>query len=193
MLILVFIVLLLLFCFALFGLFAFVRFWRRRNASADESASENPVSEESPSGAGIPRLLPPAFPPIEETTTKVFGSIPLHCLIVVLLTLGLLVPLAFVDDLVEERSSMHRSAIRDISEHWGETQSIRGPVLVIPFIRKHISYTEAKNGKRIVNEIMEREYRILLPTAVNFEANLEPQKRARGIYEYVVYTSKIAV
>ncbi|MDR1463030.1 MAG: cell envelope integrity protein CreD [Azoarcus sp.] len=114
-------------------------------------------------------------------------------MIVLLLTLGLIIPLEFTADLVEERSSMHETAINDISRHWGGTQQMRGPVLVIPFIRKYISYTESKNGKKIANEIMKREYRILLPAAVNFEANIEPQKRARGIYEYVVYTSQIAV
>jgi inner membrane protein len=118
---------------------------------------------------------------------------PLHCLIVVLLTLGLLIPLVFVTGLVHERSSMHQSAIRDIAEHWGETQQVRGPVLVIPFIRKYVSYTEKENGQKIATETMQREYRILLPVSVDFAADVVPQTRARGIYEYVVYTSQITV
>ncbi|MDR1064399.1 MAG: cell envelope integrity protein CreD [Azoarcus sp.] len=116
----------------------------------------------------------------------------MHCLIVVLLTLGLLVPLGFMTDLVRERSSMHRSAISDISAHWGETQQVRGPVLVVPYIRKYVSYVENK-GKIITNETFEREYRVLLPTSVDFSADIAPQTRARGIYEYIVYTSPITV
>jgi inner membrane protein len=176
-----------------YGLLALIRFRQRQNTSADESASENAENEASPSGAGGSRPSLPAFSQItEKTTFKTFGSIPLHCLIVVLLTLGLLVPLEFVTDLVRERSSMHRSAIRDISEHWGETQHVRGPVLVVPFIRKYVSYVE-KGDKIIASETLEREYRVLLPTSVDFSADITPQTRARGIYEYIVYTSPITV
>jgi inner membrane protein len=193
MLILVAVIVFLLLCgFMIYGLFALIRFFRQRqNASAGESAPKDAENEASPSGAGGSRPFLPAFSPAAGVS-RTFGSNPLHCLIVVLLTLGLLVPLEFVADLVRERSSMHRSAVRDISAHWGETQHVRGPVLVVPFIRKYVSHVE-KEGKIITSETFEREYRVLLPASVDFSADITPQTRARGIYEYIVYTSPIIV
>ncbi|MDR1276874.1 MAG: cell envelope integrity protein CreD [Candidatus Accumulibacter sp.] len=194
-------VFLLLLCLAGYGVYAFIRHRQRKNASENTENAENeglpPEAEaaaEANSEADAVRPSPPALSSriAEKATFKVFGSIPLHCLIVVLLTLGLLVPLEFVTDLVRERSSMHRSAIRDISAHWGETQHLRGPVLVVPYVRKYVSYVE-HNKKIIANETFEREYRVLLPASVDFTADITPQTRARGIYEYIVYTSPITV
>ena len=187
LLLLAVVVIFLLLCgFATYGLLAFIRFRRRRNASVDESASGHAENEASPSRTGGTRLSLPAFSPTA-------GGTSLHCLIVVLLTLGLLVPLVFVNGFVDERASMHLRAIQDISSHWGETQQVRGPALVIPFIRKYVSYTENEKGIKIANETLQREYRILLPASVDFTAEVVPQPRARGIYEYVVYTSQISV
>jgi inner membrane protein len=178
---------------ALYGLFTLLRFWMRRNSPTAETALESAEDGDPCSEIAVPRLSPPTIAQGAEEISRTFGSIPLHCLIVVLLTLGLLVPLAFVTGLVKERSSMQRSAVKDISEHWGKTQKVRGPVLVIPFIRKYVSHTEKENGKKVVNETLEREYRILLPTTVEFSSEIAPQTRARGIYQYVVYTSPITV
>ncbi|MDR1229707.1 MAG: cell envelope integrity protein CreD [Azoarcus sp.] len=185
------IVFLLIFGFAVYGLLALIRFRRRLNAPANPSASKDTENAEPPSEADCRRLSLPAFSPVAGAS-KTFGSNPVHCLIVVLLTLGLLVPLGFVTDLVRERSSMHQSAIRDISAHWGETQHVRGPVLVVPYIRKYVSYVENR-GKIIANETFEREYRVLLPSSVDFSADIAPQTRARGIYKYIVYTSPVTV
>lgn len=124
---------------------------------------------------------------------KLFG----RCLIIAGITLGLLIPLVFVSDLVSDRSSMRRKAVADIARLWGESQTVSGPVLVIPYKREYEvrdSVTgEDDKSKIVTRKAYAQEHRIILPSLVEFDAVLHPQMRSRGIYDYVVYTSPIEV
>lgn len=120
-----------------------------------------------------------------------------RCLVIAGITLGLLIPLFFVSDIVDERSDMRRRAVSDIASLWGESQTINGPVLVIPYLREYITKGTVKNseGKDVVEVRQQtvREYRIALPVDVTFTATLDPQVRHRSIYEYVVYTGTVDI
>ena len=127
----------------------------------------------------------------------IMNNIFIRSLIVAAITLGLLIPLAFVSDIVYERSSMRRHAINDIAGLWGRSQTISGPVLVIPYMREYevsdrVTDDEGKQ-RVIVRKAQAREHRIILPQELDFEAILFPQVRNRGIYDYVVYTSPISL
>lgn len=125
------------------------------------------------------------------------NNIFVRSLIIAAITLGLLIPLLFVSDIVYERSSMRRHAINDIAGLWGRSQTISGPVLVIPYLREYevsdrVTDDEGKQ-RVVVRKAQAREYRIILPQELDYEAVLFPQVRNRGIYDYVVYTSPITV
>jgi len=118
-------------------------------------------------------------------------------LIIAAITLGLLIPLAFVSDVVDERSALRRMAVKDIASLWGESQTISGPALVIPYKREYEVREsvpdEGDKKKIVVRKAYAQEYRVILPKQMEFDAVLYPQVRHRGIYEYVVYTSPVAV
>lgn len=118
-------------------------------------------------------------------------------LIIAAITLGLLIPLAFVSDIVDERSNMRRMAVKDIASLWGESQKVSGPALVIPYKREYeVRETIPDEGdkmKIVVRKAIAQEHRVILPKVVDFDAILHPQVRHRGIYEYVVYTSPIGI
>jgi inner membrane protein len=86
----------------------------------------------------------------------------------------------FVMGLVEERQ--HRSAeVRsEIAQGWGERQTIVGPMLVA-------DVSVLKGGQ----SFSEKAY--VLPAILNYETVMEPEVRSRGIFESVVYTSKVKV
>ncbi len=71
-------------------------------------------------------------------------------------------------------------------EKWSLAQTVRGPVLSIPYIER----TFNKDGKEITAEIREC---YILPKTLNINGEIFPQERKRSIYETVVYESEINV
>ena len=64
-------------------------------------------------------------------------SIFIRSIVIASITLALLIPLAFVDDIVSERSALRRWAIEDIDGLWGRSQTISRPARVVPYLREH--------------------------------------------------------
>jgi inner membrane protein len=104
-------------------------------------------------------------------------------LIIGVLVLLLLIPAFFVQDLIKEREERQKEAVAEVSSKWAGRQSITGPVLVIPYVERTVS-TE---GKPII--VSHKAY--FLPDKLNIESKVTPEKRYRGIYEVMLYTSSI--
>ncbi|MDR1878761.1 MAG: cell envelope integrity protein CreD, partial [Bacteroidales bacterium] len=73
--------------------------------------------------------------------------------------------------------SIQRDAIREVSSKWGEEQTISGPFISIPYYRN----------------AQVKEYIHILPSQLTVSGDINPEKRHRGIYEIVVYNSKIDI
>jgi len=58
---------------------------------------------------------------------------------ILLLTLLMLIPIAMVAGVVDERQSYYHGVLREISGSWGRNQALLGPVMVVPFtVKKEI-------------------------------------------------------
>src|SRR5262245_36278320 len=101
------------------------------------------------------------------------------------LTLGLLIPLAWVYSTVSERASRRAEAVSEVSTIWGGMQVIAGPVLSIPYY--HIT-VDAQGRKQ---ETLS--YVHLLPRDLKIDARLQPEQRQRGIFAVVVYRGQMMV
>ena len=99
------------------------------------------------------------------------------------LMIGLLVPLMMIFGLVSERAGRRDEATRDVSGQWGGTQMVLGPVLSIEF---HTT-TIGPDGKPKV--IADRA--AFLPAALQVEAEAVPEERSRGLFEVIVYRSRL--
>ena len=64
-------------------------------------------------------------------------------------SLLLQIPLMFVNGVVHERNYLYDSTIKNIGKEWGETQTIAGPVIVVPYTEEYYEreYTVDKQGK----------------------------------------------
>ncbi|WP_317040839.1 inner membrane CreD family protein [Flavobacterium haoranii] len=62
-----------------------------------------------------------------------------------ILTLVLLIPLTLVQDLIRERSERKNEATIKVTNSWGDTINLMGPVLKVPY--KIYSQTEEKDEK----------------------------------------------
>ncbi len=110
-------------------------------------------------------------------------SVTFRIAIIGILALLLLIPVGMIKNLIFERENTKQEAILEISQKWGEQQTIAGPILSIPY------------KKYIVNEKEERvsitQYAHFLPETLLIDGIIKPQIRSRGIFDAVVYSSKI--
>ncbi len=97
----------------------------------------------------------------------------------------LLIPLAMIQSLIHERQSYRNEAAQEIYESWAGRQIVAGPLLTV---EKEYEHRDVQNRKHI-----SREYHQHLPEYLNIECELMPEIRYRGIYEVILYKSKIKI
>lgn len=123
---------------------------------------------------------------MEKLKTNIFFKIG----IIIVLILILLIPTSMVKDLIEEREDVQIEAIDEVSSKWGSGQTITGPFISIPYDR----YVKRFNKKDSINEIIKiKEWAHFLPNKLDINGEIKPEKRYRGIYEVVVYESKLKI
>src|SRR5688572_10141150 len=123
-----------------------------------------------------------------ETTINSFwqrNKIIFKGLLIGFLVLILLIPTVMIEDLVEERQNRQQGAISEVSSKWAGYQVINGPVVTIPY------WQLVKDHQGVVTRVKQQAY--FLPEKLSVNANVAPEKRYRGIYEVMVYTSDLQI
>ncbi len=121
-------------------------------------------------------------------------SITARMLMVGFLTLVLLIPLFFIQDLIRERSSRQTEVINEINEQWGNEVLIYGPILKVPYkTYKEKTVTNKKTKKVYTETIEEVHSAYFFPENLNINTNVNPEPKNRGIYTTAVYNSKMAI
>lgn len=110
-------------------------------------------------------------------------SVSARIIIVGVLALLLLIPVQMVKELVNERASLKNSAVAEISQKWGAQQIIAGPILSVPYK----TYAISEKGERVGTTA----YAHFLPETLTINGSVLPQKRSRGIFDAVVYSSEL--
>lgn len=115
----------------------------------------------------------------------------------IIILIGLLmIPTFMIQDLIKERENTEKEAINEVSSKWANQQTIVGPVITVPYINyvktisdEVIPGTDKTQSKTVINKTIE--YKHFLPKSLNITGEIIPERRYRGIYEVVVYTSSI--
>ncbi|MDP3758252.1 MAG: inner membrane CreD family protein, partial [Candidatus Daviesbacteria bacterium] len=111
------------------------------------------------------------------------NSTTLKLLVVGILIFVCLVPTIFVWILLSERTNRQEEAIQEITDKWGASQVIIGPILSLPYSKTSVDSQGFKHESiGILN---------VLPQTLNHNAVLDPEIRSRGIFDTVVYKAKI--
>ena len=111
--------------------------------------------------------------------------VTLRLLLAGFLCLILLIPLALVQGLIEERQLRRNEAIREVTGKWGDSQTVVGPVLSVP-VRWVVGTESGKN-------IYESGYLHCLPDRLTVSGVLAPSVRYRGIYKVILYSSRLSI
>lgn len=120
----------------------------------------------------------------EKANNWIKTSVSLKLFTITVLMLLLLIPASMIKSIISERESLNRQVVNEVSSIWAENQQINGPILTIPLIYE----TEKDKSK-----VQTTEYLYILPEELKIEGKVEPEKLKRGIYEVVVYKSKLSV
>lgn len=111
------------------------------------------------------------------------GSRTLRLAGVGLLALLLLIPILRIGELVKERQGRAEGAVAEIASKWGNSQSIIGPALVVPYTERTSSVSAT--GAPVVTGRPGNA--IFLPKRLQAEGKVDSETRKRGIFSVPVY------
>ncbi len=130
-----------------------------------------------------------------ETTTNLFErlnlwikeSVTIKLLSIGFLLLILLIPASWIESLIAERQRRAESVIDEISEKWSGEQTLSGPVLIIPFIKRD-KIDKGKDGTE-TREWKEKAF--FLPEKLTTTGKIKSEELHRGIVEAAVYEANL--
>lgn len=90
----------------------------------------------------------------------------------------------FVFNQVKQRNNLFNQAQQSVAEQWGKSQVLKGPMISYPYM------VQVNNGASFIEK---EKYAYILPDQLNVSATIHPEKRRRGIYDSVVYTTELNI
>ncbi|MDM1138051.1 MULTISPECIES: cell envelope integrity protein CreD [unclassified Empedobacter] len=105
--------------------------------------------------------------------------------LVCLLVLGLLIPIPFILNLIEERQGNKEKVITEISDKWSGKQTIYGPFIEVTYM-ENVNDGQGKVVKQQVKKYISA-------NDLNINGTIDTQLKSRSIYEAVVYNSKLNI
>lgn len=110
-------------------------------------------------------------------------SATLRILLISAIVILLLIPNFMIQSLITERQQYRLDAINEIGRSWAGAQIVAGPVISVTKKKQR----KDKNGDKYFT----KESSHYLPEKLEITADVEPEIRYKGIYELVLYKSKI--
>jgi len=125
---------------------------------------------------------------VTDASAALQRSPTLRLLSIGFLTVLFLVPILIIGGLIGERETRRDAAAADVGAKWGASQTIIGPALVVPVIRR---WTEPAMPKPI--ERTETRHAIFLPATLRVKGSLDSETLSRGIFVVPVYRMKLTL
>ncbi|WP_103863777.1 cell envelope integrity protein CreD [Aquimarina sp. I32.4] len=121
-------------------------------------------------------------------------SITVRMLMVGVLILFLLIPLSYVQSLIQERSHRQKEVVNEINQKWGNEVLLYGPVLKVPYQIHNIHKRwDEKTKSYHKDDIITINYAFFFPNTLDIKTDIESETLGRSIYESVVYTADIKI
>ncbi len=117
------------------------------------------------------------------------NSLAIRLLISGFLVLILLIPISWVKDLIRERQGRQQEVIRELGAKWGESQTVSGPYLTIPYY-KDVSYHTGDEEDK-VRVVSERRLAYFLPETLDIDGLVKEEIRHRSLFKVVLYNAEM--
>lgn len=128
-------------------------------------------------------------PPMPPQKPKGKYQLIIKAFVIGVLTLLLMIPMLLIGNLIHERERTAQEASDKVHQEWSGSQTIRGPILTIPYHETIIIRNDKNEEKK---EIVTRVLNIL-PESLDIKGELVTKELNRGIYEIVVYNAPLEI
>ncbi|MCH6258494.1 cell envelope integrity protein CreD [Puniceicoccaceae bacterium K14] len=131
---------------------------------------------------------------LKKVGRKISGSLGIKALVLVFMGLILMIPLAMIDGLLNERQYRKAEAVAEIGHSWGGQQTVCGPILSLPVVfKKEVVKKRLINGIESFERTMDEKKDTLyvLPNEVEMSGRLDPDVLKRGIFSAAVYRASV--
>lgn len=104
----------------------------------------------------------------------------------------LLIPLAMVSDLVQERTAHREHARQEVARSHAGSQTLTGPVLHVPYTETFTRQVVVDVERNIVREETVNEHRVVtvFPLTMDTRSSLATEVRWRGVFPVTVYNGR---
>lgn len=111
-------------------------------------------------------------------------SIMLKMITIGFLIVILLIPESMIQSLIRERSYARDGAVNEVSNKWGQSQTITGPILTIPYESEVFKDGKLRKVKQFAH---------FLPSKVLIDGAVNPHQKHRGIYDIILYDTDLKI
>ena len=124
--------------------------------------------------------------PFYQTTTA-------KIIMVGLLALFLLIPLSYVQSLIEERADRKKDVVQEVTKSWGTDVHIYGPILRIPYlVYDQTTLINPATNKQEISTTKSTAYAYFFPEKLDFKSKIQKDNSLkRGLYNVVVFSTDI--
>ena len=106
---------------------------------------------------------------LQNKSKSVNWQITFKVVTIGMIAIALLIPKFMILSLIQERESTAGASKMEVMQKWSLAQTVRGPVLVIPYIERNFDSHE----KQVTEEIKEL---YILPKTLKIDGEIMPQK-----------------
>lgn len=126
-----------------------------------------------------------------QNKNSFFQSTTAKMIMVGLLTLVLLIPLAFVRELITERSQRKQEVVNEVTQLWGKDVVFYGPIMKVPYkTYEEYNTTDPKTKIVTVQRKSVIDYAYFFPEQLNNKSEVKKNTSLkRGIYNNVVFSA----
>lgn len=119
-----------------------------------------------------------------EAPTKT-NKVLIKLIIIAALVLGLLIPLIFINNLIQERAARQENVTEEVSNKWATQQTIAGPYLSIPYT------VQLRNAEGEV--YTEERFVYIMPQDLKINGELQNETRKRSLYKVNLYQASCKI
>lgn len=123
---------------------------------------------------------------IDRLNAWIRESVTVKLISIGILVILLLIPTAWILQIMEERQQRAEAVMEEVYAKWSGSQTVAGPVLVIPYRQPVKSSAQPDAASREVID-----YAFFLPSDLQVAGQLKPQVLHRGIFDVAVYESTL--
>lgn len=122
--------------------------------------------------------------PFDKMKDTLFQSIGLKLVLIAILSLILLIPSAFIMNLIREREQRMNETLQEVTRSWGMAQTVTGPILATQVRASVKDNPEVESQRKVAR---------FLPETLTVTGDIKPEVRYRGIYKVVTYRAVLHI